>query len=202
MNAQCNSCGGFFGIEKCQTCNTLICERCRTNHEIGCGQAQNMKTLGLGPTVRTAIPVLIPVEPTEFPKNAYSEASAELVATVVGVSPEVIPETAVNHAGVVIVTDAPLSFEIPATIQEPINESLSETILPQEQATEAVFVNQGLPEHSEQSPSLGGHDSGITDGASIAVGSDGDGAGTAVEAVNATDAGSLSDALGSDILGK
>jgi hypothetical protein len=79
MNAQCNSCGGFFGIEKCPTCNTLICERCRTNHENGCAQGQQMKALGLGPTIRTALPS----EPIiEFPKNAYSEASAELVKPV------------------------------------------------------------------------------------------------------------------------
>lgn len=155
MNAQCNSCGGFFGIEKCQTCNTLICERCRTNHEIGCGQAQNMKTLGLGPTVRTAIPALIPVEPSiERPIpvietvdgvpvveainpeevaaiTAILDAPVELVETAVGVAPEVIPETAVNHAGVVIVTDTPTveTQAVTATDEGSLSDALGSDIL-------------------------------------------------------------------------
>jgi hypothetical protein len=58
-NQQCDSCGGFHDINSCQTCHTLICARCSTNHEQGCGQAADMKRKGQGPTIHQADVVVV-----------------------------------------------------------------------------------------------------------------------------------------------
>jgi hypothetical protein len=53
MVSQCNSCGSFDeSIQKCQHCPTLICVRCRSQHERVCGEMRKRMARGEGPTIR------------------------------------------------------------------------------------------------------------------------------------------------------
>lgn len=54
----CNSCGTnelSADVKSCKHCPTLICRRCRANHESVCENNQQRKRKGLGRTVRTAM---------------------------------------------------------------------------------------------------------------------------------------------------
>ena len=54
----CNSCGTqepAADVRTCSHCPTLICLRCRANHEFVCADNQKRKRRGLGPTVRTPL---------------------------------------------------------------------------------------------------------------------------------------------------
>src|ERR1700676_2683790 len=52
MDAQCDGCGGFDGIQECARCFAPICTRCSYIHDQACERVQRKKALGLGPTVR------------------------------------------------------------------------------------------------------------------------------------------------------
>jgi len=75
----CNSCGSPYEVLKCSTCPTLICFRCRTNHESVCEFNQKKKSLGLGPTVRQVniVPEKQVVEPV--PEEQTNESNSETV---------------------------------------------------------------------------------------------------------------------------
>ena len=56
VSAPCNSCGTkdlAAEVRLCSHCPTLICLRCRTNHEAVCEDNQRKKRKGLGTTVHT-----------------------------------------------------------------------------------------------------------------------------------------------------
>lgn len=58
-SAPCNSCGTQEPAAKVRTCShcpTLICLRCRANHEVVCEDNQKKKAKGIGPTIRNAVP--------------------------------------------------------------------------------------------------------------------------------------------------
>ena len=51
MHDICNSCGSPKDVRPCSHCPTLICDRCRLNHDSVCEQMQKRKSRGEGPTV-------------------------------------------------------------------------------------------------------------------------------------------------------
>lgn len=84
----CNSCGSPHEVRICQHCPTLICARCRTNHESVCEVNRKKKSLGLGPTVRQVN--IVPEKPVVEP--APAQEAQEAVNTYL----EVLTETLQN----------------------------------------------------------------------------------------------------------
>lgn len=202
MNQQCNSCGGFHDINKCPTCLTLICARCRTNHEQGCSQAADMKRKGQGPTVHAAPEIVVE---TSRP-NSVAPVDQKVVTDGPfwyegGLEPASVPSTTEELASfayaldILAMADAlknpltnsimpPFIREIINIQEEPKNENVSETVLQQEQNTQGPLDNQGSQEHSEQPASIGNVDSGNLAAESNAPGIDSDGASAPVEQVD------------------
>jgi hypothetical protein len=173
MPQQCNGCGNFQEIANCAICHMLVCSRCRVNHEIRCSQMQQMKLLGLGPTIRQVGLVEIDrPNPVASAENKIVTDGPEQRATLLGLP----------------IIDNLFTFEIKLpegqTIgQELKNESVGETILPQEQDTTGVPINQGGEESSERVEGAGSTAGGNPSGEGEQTGSNGDGSSTPVEPV-------------------
>ena len=50
MESQCQSCGSFTD-RQCSFCSSLICLKCKANHEPFCEEIQKRKRRGEGPTI-------------------------------------------------------------------------------------------------------------------------------------------------------
>jgi len=75
MNEQCNTCGSFADIVKCSYCPTMVCVRCKPNHERVCEEMQKRKARGEGPTVRN--PGMTRVEPADLGLAGVKDLLAE-----------------------------------------------------------------------------------------------------------------------------